>query len=144
MERSHSRILGTLLLLAVGCAEGESDGRRALTERLRLHGFKDPVALERILGVLRGAAHVRDLSILAAAIHYPFVRYEKGEVVKVYGSMSEVVQDRELLFTERVLTALREVRYDALFVRDQGAAIGRGEVWLCPYEEGLRIKAINP
>ena len=115
-----------------------------LEERMRsVHGFKDPSEVRRLLSELRIAAAQGDRRALATAIHYPFVTYDNGNAIKRYATPAEVLADYETLFSERVLTALRNARYEDLFVRDQGAMVADGEVWLAQFDEGVRIKAIN-
>jgi hypothetical protein len=115
-----------------------------LEKRMRsVHGFKDPSEVRRLVSELRIAAVQGDRRALATAIHYPLVTYDHGSAVKSYATPAEVLADYETLFCERVLTALRTARYEDLFVRDHGAMIADGEVWLAQFEEGVRIKAIN-
>jgi len=115
-----------------------------LEERMRsVHGFKDPSEVRRVVSELRIAAAHGDRLAIATAIHYPFVTYDHGDPVKSYATPTEVLADYETLFSEHVLNALRNARYEDLFVQDQGAMVADGEVWLAQFEEGVRIKAIN-
>lgn len=112
--------------------------------RLRYHGFEDPAEVRRLVAKLREAAHNGDKTALVNAIHYPFTVYESGTPVRKYEASVDVLEDYDAVFSEDVLSALSSARYNSLFVRDQGAMIGDGEVWLYRYDVGVRIKAINP
>ena len=115
-----------------------------LEERMRLvHGFRDPSEVRRLVSELRIAAAQGNRRALVKAIHYPFVTCDHRNAVKSYTTPAEVLADYETLFSEGVLTALRNARYEDLFVRDQGAMVADGEVWLAQFEEGVRIKAIH-
>lgn len=126
-------------------AEPSADPRLARLEaRLRLaHGFREPDEVRRVVSELREAAAKTERRTLAEAIHYPFMTYAGGTPVGRYHTPAEVLADFDTLFPEYVLEALRDARYEDLFVRDQGAMIGRGQVWLGQFEEGVRIKALN-
>ena len=146
------RLIACHLLVAlalVGCSSADDGAelparrRTDLEERLRYHGFKEPTDVERLVLELRDAAKRGDKATLVNAIHYPFRTYEKGSPVREYASPADILGDYDAIFSARVLTALSNARYDRLFVRDQGAMIGDGEVWLFQFDEGVRIKAIN-
>jgi len=146
------RVTWFLLLLGVlqGCGPAEEEacpvdqGIAQLEDRLRFQGFRDPSEVERLTIHLRRAALGNQKQALVDAIHYPLTMYEHGTPVRRYVTPEDVLAAFDSIFSEAVLTALRGARYRDLFVRDQGAMIGRGEVWLYQYEEGVRIKAINP
>ena len=148
--RPTSHCLLGLVGILVGCSSAGTDepvsGQRHpdLEERLLHHGFREPGEVERLVGELRAAAQHNDRRALVRAIHYPLTTYQSGTPVRRYEHPDDVRDDYDALFSERVLNALRAAQYDRLFVRDQGAMIGGGEVWLFQYEEGVRIKAINP
>ena len=143
-------MLGVTILLGVGCSRaGDDSGESAqaladLEERLRYHGFEEPAEVRRLVVQLREAAQNGDRSALVNAIHYPFTMYERGSPVREYRSPAGVQHDYDAVFSTDVLNALRTARYESLFVRDQGAMVGDGEVWLFRFDEGVRIKAINP
>jgi hypothetical protein len=114
-----------------------------LEAKLRFHGFRDPAEVKRLLGALREAARRGDKFALVNAIHFPFTTYDRGSPVREYAGPADALADYDAIFTGRVLDALREPRYESLFVRDQGAMVGDGEIWLFQYDDGVRIKAIN-
>ena len=136
-------------IFVTACSAENSDaptpGRRhpELEQRLRLHGFRNPEDVRRTILELRAAATRGDKSALVHAIHYPLRRYSSGEPLRSYRLPAEVLANFDAVFSANVLAALRDASYEQLFVRDQGAMIGHGEVWLSLFEEGVRIKAIN-
>lgn len=127
----------------VDTAKDETSPIAAIDQRLRVLGFREPRDVQDRVVALRAAADTGDRQALVDTIHYPFTTYRKGRAVRQYATPSEVRSDYEAIFTKRVLDALRAARYEELFVRDQGAMIGNGEVWLSEYNDGIRIKAIN-
>lgn len=145
--------LGCAVLAAAACGcdrEPKKDVGQAATRavadleaKLRFHGFREPAEVRRLLAELRDAAQRGDKSALASAMHYPFTTYDRGSPVREYRTTADVLADYDAIFTLKVLDALRESDYESLFVRDQGAMVGRGEVWLLQYDDGVRIKAIN-
>ena len=66
--------------------------------------------------------------------------------------LDSVSRDFDRIFTPRVRRAILAQKAGELFVRDQGAMIGDGEVWFdqtcadssCSSLGPVRIKAINP
>ncbi len=147
-----------LVLPAVGCVASRTLPQRQiasdlrvstgdsskLDRRLRQLGFDDPSAVKRFVAELRDAARRGDLSTLANAIRYPLTLYERGTPIRKFDGPNEVLNDVSAVFSAKVIKALRSADYDLLFVRDQGAMIGEGEVWFYQYEEGLKITAVNP
>jgi len=86
-----------------------------------------------------------------ALISFP-LRVNAASGAGTYRDASSVERDFDSIFTPRVKQAIARQRADKLFVRDQGAMIGDGEVWFdftCPNAScsppgPLRIRAINP
>lgn len=111
---------------------------------LLANGFESPVEVRAFVTSLRAAAEAGDLAALAEAVHYPLTLYEGGTPLRTFASANEVLADFDSAFDESVLKALKGASFNALFVRDQGAMIGDGEVWLFQYAGGVRIKALNP
>lgn len=140
-----------LVLIAISCGV-ESDRPSSpedtrvleLEKRLRFHGFNDVDAVRAELASLRDAAERSDKRALVGAIHYPLTLYERGLPIRRFESPEDALADFDSLFTSLVLESLMAARFRDLFVRDQGAMIGGGEVWLYQFDEGVRIKAINP
>ena len=105
---------------------------------------RDPIEVRAFVESLRRAARADDRDALAEAVHYPLTLHDRGTPQRTFASAAEVLADFDSVFDEGVLRALEGASFDALFVRDQGAMIGDGEVWLFQYAGGVRIKALNP
>jgi hypothetical protein len=71
---------------------------------------------------------------------------------RTYRDAASVERDFDRIFTARVKHAILAQRPDGLFVRDQGAMVGDGELWFretcsnptCSPSGPVRIVAVNP
>lgn len=137
-----------MLLFGSGLAEEHTESNRpenpSLEESLRYHGFEDIGALKGVLDRLKSAAQTNDRRTLVGMVQFPFSTYDHGVEVSRYENAAQLLQQFDRVFSERVIRALAGCEFESLFVREQGAMIGSGEVWLYDYDEGIRIKAINP
>jgi hypothetical protein len=113
------------------------------TDRLFLANITNPQDARDFLEQMRSAATTLDPEALAGLVHYPFVTYNNGRIVKTYATPAELLLDFEQIFTTRVITAMRNAQYSELFVNSQGAMISNGTIWFFQYSEGIKIKAIN-
>ena len=77
-------------------------------------------------------------------VRYPFSLYETGKLVKTYDDAAALQADFAKVFTPAVLAAIEKATYGSLFIRDQGAMIGDGEVWFTGGPDGVKVSAINP
>ena len=88
---------------------------------------------------------------MIALISFP-LRVNAASGARTYRDARSVERDFDRIFTPRVKQAIARQRAENLFVRDQGAMIGDGEVWFdftCPTAScsppgPVRIHAINP
>lgn len=108
-------------------------------------------AYAKFLPRLQGAVRSGNRRAVTALIQYPLrVNFSSG--ARTYPNRSSVESDFDRIFTPRVRSAILAQRADSLFVRDQGAMIGEGEVWFdqtcrnsdCSMIGPVLIKAINP
>lgn len=113
------------------------------TDRLFLANITNPQDARDFLEQMRSAATTLDPEILVGLVHYPFVTYNNGTIVKTYATPADLLLDFEEIFTPRVITAMRNAQYSELFVNSQGAMFSYGLVWFFQYPEGIKIKAIN-
>ncbi len=113
------------------------------TDRLFLANITNPQDARDFLEQMRSAATTLDPEALAGLVHYPFVTYNNGRIVKTYATPADLLLDFQEIFTPRVITAMRNAQYSELFVNAQGAMISSGTVWFFQYPEGIKIKAIN-
>ena len=71
---------------------------------------------------------------------------------RTYRESASVERDFDRIFTPKVRRAIMAQRADRLFIRDEGAMIGDGEVWFdrtcpnaaCSPAGPVRVYAINP
>jgi hypothetical protein len=100
---------------------------------------------------LQSAVHSNDHRRIIGLISFP-LRVNAAGGARTYRDAKSVERDFDRIFTPRVKRAITRQRPDKLFVRDQGAMIGDGEVWFdhtCPNAScsplgPVRIRAINP
>lgn len=109
-----------------------------------LGGVADSNRVRRFLMDLRDAAEAGDLAALSARVRLPFRSRKNGKLVRMYATKAALRRDLASLFTPRVLKAIREERYEELFVNYQGIMIGSGEVWFDGFDGEIKIKAVNP
>lgn len=103
------------------------------------------------LAQLQAAVRSNNRYRVIALIEFP-LRVNGPGGSRFYRDARSVERDFDRIFTPKVRRAILSQRADKLFVRDQGAMIGDGEVWFdatCPnsscYPAGpVRIRAINP
>jgi hypothetical protein len=113
----------------------------------RLH---DP-AYAAFLSRLQIAVRENDRGAVIKMIQFP-LRVNSGGKSRLYRDARSVRRDFDQIFTSRVKQAIAEQRFDGLFVRDQGAMIGNGELWFdqmcsntaCSPPGPVRIRAVNP
>ena len=105
----------------------------------------------KFLSRLQSAVRSGNLRAVSALIAFP-LRVNTSEGPRTYRDRKSVEGDFGRIFTPRVRQAILNQRPDRLFVRDQGAMIGDGEVWFdqtcrnaqCSPPGPVRIKAVNP
>lgn len=124
-------------------AEGEE---RAFADR----GGPEP-GYRSFLSQLQSAVRSNDRGAIVALIDFP-LRVNGPGGSRLYRDARSVERDFDRIFTPKVRRSILAQRDDKLFVRDQGAMIGDGKVWLdatCPNAScsppgPVRIRAINP
>lgn len=108
-------------------------------------------AYAKFLPRLQGAIRSGDRRAVSGLIQYP-LRVNAAGGTRIYSDRKSVEEDFERIFTPRVKSAILAQNAGQLFVRDQGAMIGNGEVWFdqtcrnsdCSQVGPVRIRAINP
>jgi hypothetical protein len=117
--------------------------------------FADRIGPEQGYGAfllqLQAAVRSNDRGAVIALIDFP-LRVNGPGGSRLYSDRQSVERDFGRIFTPKVRRAILGQRADQLFVRDQGAMIGEGEVWFdatCPSAScspagPMRIRAINP
>lgn len=106
---------------------------------------------KRFLSKLQSAFRANDRSEIITLIDLPLrVNFAAGS--QIYRDRRSIVRDFNRIFTVKVRRAVLIQRGDRLFVRDQGAMVGNGELWFretCPNSQcshlgPVRIVAVNP
>jgi len=103
------------------------------------------------LSRLQAAIRANDRRSTIAMIDFP-LRVNFAGDARIYGDAQAVERDFDRIFTPKVKRAVLEQRPDRLFVRDQGAMVGNGELWLrencpssaCSPPRPIGIVAVNP
>ena len=106
---------------------------------------------EAFLSRLQTAVRANDRRAIIALIAFPLRVNVTGQS-KMYRDAASVERDFDRIFTPQVTRAILNQKTGQLFVRDQGAMIGDGEVWFdhtcsnatCSPAGPIRIKAVNP
>jgi hypothetical protein len=148
-------VTGTLIRQpGVSAFERPSRKARRSTESSKLTDAK-PVPREQayaaFLSRLQGAVRADDRHAIVALIAFPLQVNGAGHT-RSYRDAASVERDFDQIFTPRVRRAIAGQSSRELFVRDQGAMIGDGEVWFdqtclnvsCSPAGPVRIRAINP
>lgn len=114
-------------------------------------GAVDSAAYRDFLSRLQAAVGAGDRHAVIALIDLPLrVNFAGGS--RMYSDPQSVDRDFDRIFTRRVRQAILSQRADRLFVRDQGAMIGNGEIWFsetcaspdCSKVGPVRIRSVNP
>src|SRR5215203_3201702 len=91
-------------------------------------------AYRSFLSQLKAAMRANDHRSLIGMTAFP-LRVNSARGARVYRDAQSLERDFDRMFTPRVRSAILKQRPDQLFVRDQGAMIGNGELWFdqeCP------------
>ena len=120
-----------------------SPAAKARSERDEKAFAADQVAPDlgygHVLDRLQQAFRRGDRGEVIALIAFP-LRVNARDGSRLYRDARSVEQNYEQIFTPKVRRAVLAQRADRLFVRDQGAMIGDGEVWF----DAAGIHAVNP
>jgi len=103
------------------------------------------------LSRLQSAFKANNRRAVIGVISYP-LRVNSGGSSQLYRDAASVQRDFDRIFTAKVRKAVMKQRADNLFVRDQGAMVGDGELWFsetcanvaCSPPGPVRIIAVNP
>ena len=103
------------------------------------------------LARLQSAVRSGDRHALIGLIAFP-LRVNAAGGARTYRDPAAVGRDFDLIFTPRVRRAILAQRAEKLFVRDQGAMVGDGQLWFretctnpaCSPPGPVRIVAVNP
>jgi hypothetical protein len=155
-ESSQDVVVTGTLIRQPGVSAFERPPRKARrsTESRKLTDAK-PVPREQayaaFLSRLQGAVRADDRHAIVGLVALP-LRVNGSGHTRTYRDAESVERDFDQIFTPRVRRAIAGQSSRELFVRDQGAMIGDGEVWFdrtclnvsCSPPGPVRIRAINP
>jgi len=139
-------LLGLLLLAGPAAQASDCTGTPEECEvdsRLDMAGIERPEEARAFLRDLKQAAAADDRERLAGMVRYPLRVYGPGEP-HTYGTAAALLADFGKVFTPGVKSAIADATYGSLFIRDQGAMIGDGEIWFEGNDGKILIKTINP
>lgn len=88
----------------------------------------DHLQMEATLSQLQHAAAIHDSKSVAAMVSYPIRVAPHGKAL-VIRTPGDFIARYNFIMTPEIVVAIRKQRYEELFVRDQGAMIGEGQVW---------------
>jgi hypothetical protein len=145
---------------AVASEQGMADNVVVTGSRMRKPALEAPSAARSMssgqkyanfLSRLQSAVRTGNHSEVIALIDFP-LRVNAPGGARIYRDPASVERDFDQIFTARVKRAIVRQRADRLFVRDQGAMIGDGEVWFdqtcpnaaCSPPGPVFIRAVNP
>ena len=105
----------------------------------------------KFLTALQSAVRSDNKHAMSGLVAYP-LRVNTSGGPRIYRDRKSLERDFEQIFTPKVREAILAEQAGRLFVRDQGAMIGNGEVWFdqtcsndrCSPPGPVRIKAVNP
>lgn len=145
----RAAVLALFLAVAPAQAQSAADCARHLSPchvdtRLHMAGIEDNQDARDFLAHLKAAARDDDRQSLAAMIRYPLTIYADGQEVATYLGAEALLADFDAVFTPPVMGAIEAAEYETLFVNDQGAMIGDGELWFDGWDGQIAVKAINP
>jgi hypothetical protein len=136
-------------------AEAKASGAPASAQAGNVASATSELSRDRsyraFLARLQVAVRADDRRAVVRLIDFPLrVNFQAG--ARSYGDVRSVEREFERIFTPRVRQAILNQQPDQLFVRDQGAVIGNGEVRFdfackrapCSPADPVRIEAINP
>jgi len=106
--------------------EGGTSG--SIKHRYAAIGVRDPESLHRNSQAFWLAVKREDRKTAASLIRYP-IRVDTSAGRKRYASADELLADYELIFTPAFRESIAKGLPRNMFVRDQGAMLGSGQVW---------------
>jgi hypothetical protein len=146
---------------AVASEQGMADNVVVTGSRMRKPALDAPSAARSMspgqkyadfLSRLQSAARAGNHGEIIALIDFPLRVNAAPGGARIYRDPASVERDFDRIFTARVKRAILRQRAERLFVRDQGAMIGDGEVWFdqtcpnaaCSPPGPVFIRAVNP
>jgi hypothetical protein len=145
-EKTAQAMTGNLITTGTRVPDSALSGTRNF-EAKSISGQPYAAFLSR----LQSAVRSNDRKALIALVQFPLrVNFPGG--ARQYRDARAVQRDFDRIFTPKVRRAVISQRAEQLFVRDQGAMVGSGELWFrescanadCSRLGPVRIVAVNP
>ena len=128
----------------------ESSGDAEVDQQIgRLLG--DATPYRQVFDQLQQALQADDRKAVAGLVDYPLTIKAKGKAKKTVRNADAFVAEWDRIMTAEVRKAVLDQKYAGLFVNQNGAMLGSGQVWIhgicqdskCAKTD-VRISAINP
>ena len=84
--------------------------------------------MKNLLIELQRAVAAHDARAVAAMVNYPIKVSPYGETMTIRNER-DFIAKYDSIMTPGIIHSIEKQKYEELFVRDQGAMIGRGQVW---------------
>ena len=98
---------------------------------------------EQVYVFVRGIrANIGNINTLSGMINYPIFAKISGERAE-FTTSEDFIENFDLIFNEKIRTAINNVDYNNLFSNYQGVMIGDGEIWMSIIDGEMKIIAIN-
>ena len=103
-----------------------SAAERNVDARITDNMLGSPAEFRAFFNQLKQAVSASDKHALAKMMNYPLNVSAEGPSVR---TSSDFITHYDRIFTPHVISVVDKQTYGDLFVRDQGAAMGNGDVW---------------
>lgn len=90
----------------------------------------DPAKVREILSTLQQAVQKHDAAAVAAIVSYPITINPRKPNAILIRTPKAFVDHYDQIITPRIAEIVEKQKYEDLFVNDQGAMLGDGEVWI--------------
>jgi len=90
----------------------------------------DPAKVQEILTALQDAVQKHDAAAVAAIVSYPITINPHKPNAVIIRTPKSFVDRYDQIITPHIADVIENQKYEALFVNDQGAMFGDGEVWI--------------
>jgi uncharacterized protein YyaL (SSP411 family) len=90
----------------------------------------DPAKVREILSTLQQSVQKHDAAAVAAIVSYPITINPHKPNAVIIRTPKSFVDRYDRIITPHIADVIENQKYEALFVNDQGAMLGDGEVWI--------------
>ena len=90
----------------------------------------DPAKVREILATLQQSVQKHDSAAVAAIVSYPITINPHKPNALIIRTPKVFIERYDQIITPHIADVIENQKYEALFVNDQGAMLGDGEVWI--------------